>query len=58
MQLQERQRDVAKLRAADQRPAPIWMGAGIALAVVLLGMVLAALLVRSITQPWPGRGPG
>ena len=51
VQLQERQRDAAKQRAADQRQRAIWLGVGIALVVVLLGMVLAALLVRSITQP-------
>ncbi len=49
--LQERQRDEAKLRAGEQRQRALWMGVGLALAVVLLGMVLAALLVRSITQP-------
>ena len=51
VQLQERQRDAAEQRAADQRQRAIWLGVGIALVVVLLGMVLAALLVRSITQP-------
>ncbi|MBS0507927.1 MAG: HAMP domain-containing protein, partial [Proteobacteria bacterium] len=51
VQLQERQRDAAKQRATDQRQRALWLGGGIALTVVALGLVLAALLVRSITQP-------
>lgn len=55
--LQERQRDEAKLRAGEQRQRALWMGVGLALAVVLLGMVLAAMLVRSIIRPL-GRAVG
>ncbi len=51
VQLQERQRDAAKLQATQQRETGEWVGAAIALAFVAFGMVLAAVLVRAITQP-------
>ena len=51
VQLQERQRDAARQDAAQQRQRAIWLGAGLAVAVVLIAMALARLLVRSITQP-------
>ena len=51
VQLQERQRDAAKQEAQALRQRAMWMGAGIAAVVVVLGLVLANLLVRSITHP-------
>ncbi|WP_367065826.1 methyl-accepting chemotaxis protein [Oryzisolibacter sp. LB2S] len=51
VQLQERQRDAAKQSAADARRTAIWVGAVIAFVVVSLGLLLAHLLVRSITTP-------
>jgi methyl-accepting chemotaxis protein len=51
LQLQERQRDAAKEQAMAQRQRAQWLGVAIALALVALGMVLANLLVRSITRP-------
>ncbi|HQQ69678.1 MAG TPA: methyl-accepting chemotaxis protein [Alicycliphilus sp.] len=51
MQLLERQSDAAKQEAEQQRQRAEWLGAGLALAMVLLGVVLAGTLVRSITQP-------
>ncbi|WP_312305823.1 methyl-accepting chemotaxis protein [Diaphorobacter nitroreducens] len=51
VQLQERQRDAAKQEAQALRQRAMWMGAGIAAVVVVLGLVLANLLVGSITHP-------
>ncbi|WP_374607142.1 methyl-accepting chemotaxis protein [Diaphorobacter nitroreducens] len=51
VQLQERQRDAAKQEAQALRERAMWMGAGIAAVVVVLGLVLANLLVGSITHP-------
>ncbi|RKJ96450.1 methyl-accepting chemotaxis protein [Alicycliphilus denitrificans] len=51
LQLQERQREAAKEQAAAQRQRAEWLGLIIALVVVALGLVLANLLVRSITRP-------
>ncbi|WP_287965437.1 methyl-accepting chemotaxis protein [Diaphorobacter sp.] len=51
VQLQERQRDAAKQEAQALRERAMWMGAGIAAVVVVLGLVLASLLVGSITHP-------
>ena len=51
LQLQERQRDAAKAQAAAQRQRALWLCLAIVLVVVALGMVLANLLVRSITRP-------
>ncbi|WP_404302020.1 methyl-accepting chemotaxis protein [Alicycliphilus denitrificans] len=51
LQLQERQRDAARLKAEQQRQTAIWVGGAIALTMVLVGVALAAMLVRSITQP-------
>ena len=51
VQLQERQRDAAKQEDQALRQRAMWMGAGIAAVVVVLGLVLANLLVRSITHP-------
>ncbi|QYY24927.1 methyl-accepting chemotaxis protein [Diaphorobacter sp. MNS-0] len=51
VQLQERQRDAAKQEAQALHQRAMWMGAGIAAVVVVLGLVLANLLVRSITHP-------
>jgi len=57
VQLQERQRDAAKQDALQHRHRALWVGAAIALAVVLVGVVLAGLFVRSITRPL-GRAVG
>ena len=57
VQLQERQRDAAKQDALQHRHRALWLGAAIALAVVLVGVVLAGLFVRSITRPL-GRAVG
>jgi len=51
VQLQERQRDAAKQEDQALRQRAMWMGAGIAAVVVVLGLVLANLLVGSITHP-------
>ena len=48
---QERQRDAAVQAAHDSRANLVVIGAVAAIAVVALGMLLAALLVRSITRP-------
>ncbi|WP_313080641.1 methyl-accepting chemotaxis protein [Pulveribacter sp.] len=50
-QLQERQRDAAKEAAVQLRRRAVGLGLLAAVVVVGLGLVLATLLVRSITQP-------
>ena len=49
--LQERQRDQAKLEGAAQHVIANWIGVGTAALLLAIGMVLALLLVRSITRP-------
>ncbi|MBU0748096.1 MAG: HAMP domain-containing protein [Gammaproteobacteria bacterium] len=49
--VQERQREAAMLAASDARGRLVLIGAAAAVAVVLLGMLMAAVLVRSITRP-------
>ncbi|CAN7691075.1 methyl-accepting chemotaxis protein [Acidovorax sp. LjRoot66] len=49
--VQERQRDQAVQAARDSRANLVLIAAAAALAVVVLGMLMAALLVRSITRP-------
>ncbi|WP_027995632.1 methyl-accepting chemotaxis protein [Simplicispira psychrophila] len=51
VQLQEGQRDQAKLAGDRQRTLAHWIGAGLASVLLILGMLLATLLVRSITRP-------
>ncbi len=51
VQLQESQRDQAKREGDRQRALTHWTGAGMAAALLVVGMLLASLLVRSITQP-------
>ena len=48
---QERLRDEAKRNGAERRNAAQWIGAGLAAALILLAIGLAAAMVRSITQP-------
>ncbi|MBY0410418.1 MAG: HAMP domain-containing protein [Burkholderiaceae bacterium] len=48
---QELQRDAAVQAARDSRDQLVLIGAAAAIVVVALGMLLAALLVRSITRP-------
>ncbi|AVP57121.1 methyl-accepting chemotaxis protein [Pulveribacter suum] len=50
-QLQERQRDAAKEEAVQLRRRAMMLGAAIAAVMVGLGLLLATLLVRSITAP-------
>ena len=49
--LQERQRDQAKLEGAAQHTQANWIGVGAAALLLAIGMALAVVLVRSITQP-------
>jgi len=51
VQLQERQGEAAKQRAADARQRATWVGVAVSFVVVALGLLLAHLLVRSITTP-------
>ena len=51
VQRQERRRDDAKREGAERRVTANWIGAGMAGALLLLAMAIAAALVRSITQP-------
>ena len=51
VQLQESQRDQVKQDGDRQRTLAHWMGVGIAAAMLAVGMLLASLLVRSITRP-------
>ncbi|WP_313076672.1 methyl-accepting chemotaxis protein, partial [Melaminivora sp.] len=50
-QLQERQRSAAKQVAAQERERAIWLSLGLAALVVLAGLALSVVLVRSITRP-------
>lgn len=51
VQRQEHLRDEAKREGAERRSTAHWIGAGLAAALLLLAMGLAAALVRSVTQP-------
>ena len=51
VQLQESQRDQAKRDGDRQRTLTHWTGAGMAAALLVVGMLLASALVRSITRP-------
>ncbi len=48
---QAQMRDTAKKEGFDQYSKANWIGAGLAAALLLLAMGLAAVLVRSVTQP-------
>ena len=51
VQLQESQRDQAKREGDHQRTLAHWTGVGMAAVLLTVGMLLASLLVRSITRP-------
>ena len=51
VQLQESQRDQAKQGGDRQRTLTYWTGAGMAAVLLAVGMLLAHMLVRSMTQP-------
>ena len=51
VQLQQLRRDEAKAAGDAKRNSANWIGTGLAVALLVLGMGLAAALVRSITQP-------
>ncbi|RYF27345.1 MAG: HAMP domain-containing protein [Comamonadaceae bacterium] len=57
VELQQRQREQAKADGLQDRATAHWIGVGAALLVLVMGMLLAALTVRSITRPL-GRAVG
>ncbi len=51
VELQQRQRDQAKADGARQLATAQWIGVGVAVVMLLVGMVLAWLTVHSVTRP-------